>query len=211
MSKAPLVRMVLLKQDRRRFLYNLVRPTFEVRMFCTQCGTEIPNDAKFCRNCGRQIQEPMAKVGTLPTVYPENPHGYVQASSRVQSNTSRPLPQPSVTSPGSNSSSGRAIDAICPKCGTHFSGEPKTTFLTFKKLTCPNCRSSVTYPLSSKVRTFYFCMLMLGLAGVAYALTHGYVITGPAFIGCAIAYALIKDFYVRWRVARTAATFPSDK
>ncbi len=101
------------------------------------------------------------------------------------------------------------INAICPKCGTHFSGEPKTTFLTFKQLTCPKCSAKVTYPLTSRVRTFYICMFVLGLAILAYMLTHDYVITGPSFIGCAIAYAIIKDFYVRWRIARTAAAFPS--
>lgn len=100
------------------------------------------------------------------------------------------------------------MNATCTNCGAHFSGDYKATFLGFKTLTCPKCNAQVTYPLTSGVRAFYAAMFVLGLAVVGYMLWAGYTFTGPSLIGCAIAFALIKDVYVRMQIAKATARFP---
>jgi hypothetical protein len=102
------------------------------------------------------------------------------------------------------------MQAICHKCGTHFTGEYKKTFLGFHQLGCPNCKATVTYPLSSKVRLFYALMFALGIALLVYLVFwEHFVITGPGLIGCAILFALLKDLYVRYRVSKTAQRSPA--
>jgi len=161
-------------------------PPTGARMLCTECGAEIQSDARFCGKCGRRLQqESLTPSRTEQRSLPP----LVRRQEAVQ-----PL---------------SANESICSKCGTRFVAEPKGTFLGFKNFVCPKCFTTTTHPLSSKVRAFYVGIFALGLVVLWYALTHGYEVTGPSFIGCAIVFALIKDVYVRWRVSRTAAAFPN--
>ena len=101
------------------------------------------------------------------------------------------------------------INAICNKCHTHFLGDQKKTFLGFHKLVCPSCNATITYPLTSEVRIFYAIAFVAGLVLLGYLVFKtNYTITGPAFVGCAILFALLKDVYVRHRIAKSAERSP---
>ncbi len=39
-------------------------------MFCSQCGKELPNDAKFCDSCGKALQLSTEKTPVLPKPNP---------------------------------------------------------------------------------------------------------------------------------------------
>ncbi len=61
-------------------------------MFCMQCGTKLPEDAKFCFSCGTKVELPLTEAQTSPqddlwggiqTASQDDPWGEIQTSPKV--------------------------------------------------------------------------------------------------------------------------------
>lgn len=72
-------------------------------MYCTQCGSEIPDDAKFCPFCAELVIR-----STDPQIQPAQPPQPAQPTP-----TPTPYQGPSVTKPKSSSATGGIIAVIC--------------------------------------------------------------------------------------------------
>ena len=108
----------------------------------------------------------------------------------------------------------QSVDAICSKCGTHFTGLIKSSFvgvsefLGFKQTKCPDCSSTVTQPLSSSTRKVYFSVLVVSVILFVFFYIQGQVVLAPNFIGIAVICALLRDFYLRKEISATLSKFP---
>jgi uncharacterized protein (AIM24 family) len=88
-------------------------------MFCTNCGSPVPDAANFCTACGGAIQR-------APATTPAEP----QPAARIQpaQPPPRPAPQPPVSS---------GAPAICPWCAAEISSA---------QLSCPRCGATLRAP-----------------------------------------------------------------
>ena len=68
-------------------------------MYCVKCGTNLPDDAKFCPKCGRPVE----------TEIYEEPSMDIEEKIQMSSNSNQ------VTSV--SLSDDDVVDAICPRCG----------------------------------------------------------------------------------------------
>jgi uncharacterized paraquat-inducible protein A len=89
-----------------------------------------------------------------------------------------------------------ASRATCWQCGTKLYGTPKRTFLGFRKLTCPRCSETVTYPLTPGYRVTYWVILSYM---ILLFLTGFFCI--PGLLGIAVIGAVIKDMRLRKQVS----------
>jgi uncharacterized protein (AIM24 family) len=89
-------------------------------MFCTNCGSQVPDTANFCTACGSAVQR-------APTPAPAEPPAPVQRSQPVQPPPR--APEPPITS--------AAAPANCPWCGAEISAA---------QLSCPRCGATVRAP-----------------------------------------------------------------
>lgn len=94
---------------------------------------------------------------------------------------------------------------VCLTCGIRLQGKPETSYLGFKKYSCPDCLSVSTYPLRSVVRVVYW-IAAVGLSFNALGvLLHGSVpYSGPFAIAAIV--CLILDTQVRGRVSRAVSS-----
>lgn len=94
---------------------------------------------------------------------------------------------------------------VCLMCGIRLQGKPGTSYLGFKKYTCPDCLSVSTYPLRSVVRVVYWGAavgLSFNALGVLF---HGSVpFSGPFAVAAIV--GLILDTQVRARVSRAVSS-----
>ena len=95
------------------------------------------------------------------------------------------------------------INAVCPHCFTQFSETPKSSFLGFQKLVCPNCKEDVVYPLTRGYRITYWVLFVYMLLSVVVALSNG-EIGFPGGMGIAVMIALVRDKILKSRVAKAA-------
>ena len=108
----------------------------------------------------------------------------------------------------------QSVDSICSKCGTHFTGLIRSSFvgvskfLGFKQTKCPVCSSTVTQPLLLSTRKVYVAVFFVSVIGFVFLLMQGHVFFGLNFIGIAVIYALLRDFYLRKKVSATLSKFP---
>lgn len=84
--------------------------TLGEHMFCTQCGTEISKDAKFCDSCGKRLQQ--AQPVSPPTVYPST-FRYIQKPTE-EPVFSQPAPHQPATNPSSGANVGYANYGAVP-------------------------------------------------------------------------------------------------
>ena len=70
-------------------------------MFCTQCGTQIDEEANFCRNCGATVRKVPEPVSPAPVeeVRPTPASTPIQTAPRARSEESAPRTEGTVTSP----------------------------------------------------------------------------------------------------------------
>lgn len=94
------------------------------------------------------------------------------------------------------------IQVGCNHCGASFVATPTRTFLGFQRITCPNCRGQIIYPLTSGFRAAYWtiAILMLLLTINAFG-SGGYAY--PGGIALAVLYAVYSDWTLRKRIGVT--------
>ena len=90
-------------------------------MFCTNCGSPVPDTANFCTACGSAVRH-------APAPAPIEPAAPIQRSQPVQPPPR--APEPAVTS--------TLAPATCPWCGAEISGA---------QLSCPRCGATVKAPV----------------------------------------------------------------
>ena len=95
------------------------------------------------------------------------------------------------------------IDAVCSHCKARFNALPTRTFLGFQKLSCPECREAVVYPLTPGYRTTYWILFAFMMFSITSALSRGEVGI-PGVLGIAVVIALIRDWSIKNRVAADA-------
>lgn len=83
-------------------------------IYCTKCGTSLPDDAKFCAKCGSAVAAPGAGAAAAPAAAPKAPSGPTIAPSGTQ-------------------------ELKCPACGA-----PIKPMFGEMVITCDYCGGSVT-------------------------------------------------------------------
>ncbi len=92
-------------------------------MFCTNCGSQVPDTANFCTACGGAVQRGPAPAESAPV----EPAAPIQYSQPVQPPPRAPQP-PTITA---------ASPATCPWCAAEISAD---------QLSCPRCGANVRAP-----------------------------------------------------------------
>ncbi len=82
--------------DNAKFCFGCGAQTGPKNIFCPQCGTSLPFGAKFCRNCGSAIQLPVAQVpAQVPVAVAEDESTAILNSAVPQrSQPAKPIVQP---------------------------------------------------------------------------------------------------------------------
>ena len=81
-------------------------------MFCTQCGTKLPDDARFCTGCGAPVAPKAAAQAPAPAEAPAVDPGETVVTLDAVEPTSEPAPAPeTVTDPGETVVTLDAFDA----------------------------------------------------------------------------------------------------
>lgn len=106
------------------------------------------------------------------------------------------------------------IKVGCDHCGSSFVATPTRTFLGFQRITCPNCRAKIIYPLTSGFRVTYWVIAILMLLYAINAfMSGGYAY--PGGIGLAVLFAIYRDRTLRKRIGTTdfssAPNHPSER
>ncbi|MDO8772337.1 MAG: hypothetical protein Q7K57_27275 [Burkholderiaceae bacterium] len=91
---------------------------------------------------------------------------------------------------------GEVHNAVCPHCKHQFTAIPKRSFLGFQKLTCPECKENVVYPLTSGYRTTYWVLLVFMVLSIVGSFSRG-EIGVPGGLGIAVAIALTRDWSIK--------------
>ena len=84
------------------------------------------------------------------------------------------------------------ITAVCSHCQNKFTEVPKKSFLGFQKLTCPECNTTLTFPLTDGYRIIYWILLIFMVLSVIGSLSQGNFIF-PGLVSFAMIFALIRD------------------
>ena len=92
------------------------------------------------------------------------------------------------------------IDAICPHCQARFTLTPKRTFLGFQKMTCPECKENVVYPLTREYRITCWALFVFMILTIVGSFSRG-GISVPGGLRIAVGIALIRDWSIKNRVA----------
>ena len=77
-------------------------------MFCTKCGTELPNDTQFCPNCGARVAKPVVAHAPHDTNVAAEPGG-TGLDTPVDMGATRVAAQPA-----SDTAPNPAVDAAVP-------------------------------------------------------------------------------------------------
>ena len=96
------------------------------------------------------------------------------------------------------------IAAVCPHCEGGFTAIPNRTFLGFQKLTCPECKGNVIFPLTSGYRTTYWVVFVFMVLGIFASFSEG-GFAFPGGLGIAVVIALVRDSIIKKRVATVSA------
>jgi hypothetical protein len=89
----------------------------------------------------------------------------------------------------------------CDKCGSEFHSIPKTSFLGFRQLTCPQCGHVLTLPMARRYRLgFWVIALLFGIGFVVRLLDQG-VFSLPTLIPILAGIALYRNWQLRKKVS----------
>jgi hypothetical protein len=98
-------------------------------MFCPQCGTNLPDGARFCPNCGATVAAPTQQASAAPAqpapAQPQTPQ--YQAPSPPQFAPQQYAPPPPAPAPARQ---------FCPNCGNEVTG----------RRFCTNCGATIAAP-----------------------------------------------------------------
>jgi predicted RNA-binding Zn-ribbon protein involved in translation (DUF1610 family) len=89
-----------------------------------------------------------------------------------------------------------ALEETCFHCGTDLQISTETTFLGFKKFTCPVCGKENKHVLRNGYRWVYYIVLFLSVAGVVNGLAQGDV-PRAGIVSILAMVALGKDYASR--------------
>lgn len=158
-------------------------------IYCSNCGRENPEDARFCDGCGYQIHENLLQEGTThpkssaqPSVSSSLPQQTMNAQSQQPS-------QPILNQYGSATNAGTvyctecgAINTdkagICTKCGNSLSVEYQSTIpkSTKEPVFAPGT------PLWGKILSIIIVILMFGSGGILLLNGAFYGTGSPGFL-----------------------------
>ena len=93
------------------------------------------------------------------------------------------------------------LNATCTTCKHQFISVPKRSFLGFRKLICPACGASVTYPLTRSYRITYWILFIFMILPIIGSYAQG-EIGIPGGLGIAVAIALFRDYSIHQKVQR---------